>query len=153
MNLSAELWVVVIGALPVSELRGAIPAGVAMGLPLYKAYGFACLGNLLPVVPLLLFLDAVSGWLRRWRFWDRFFTWFFERTSARAGWIRRLQVLGLTLFVMVPLPTTGAWTGCAAAVLFGFPFRLAFPAIAAGVLFSGLIVSAATVTGMHLFGG
>jgi len=139
-------------ALPVSELRGAIPLAIGVyGYDPGQAYLLAVLGNLLPVVPLLLFLGPVSDWLRRFTFWDKFFTWLFSRT--RRKYIREHESFSLTalaLFVAVPLPVTGAWTGCAIAFLVGFRFWPAFVAISAGVLLAGVIVTA-TVLGVQWF--
>ena len=145
-------WVtVVMAALPISELRGAIPVGVSMGLSLQEAFLWSCAGNLLPVIPLLLWLDPVSSWLRRFPLWRGFFDWLFARTAAKARVVQRYEAIGLLIFVAIPLPLTGAWSGCAAASLFRLPFRLAFPAIAAGVVGAGLIVSFLVQTGRLLF--
>ena len=137
-------------ALPVSELRGAIPLAIGVyGYDPWQAYLLAVLGNLLPVVPLLLFLGPVSDWLRRFTFWDKFFTWLFSRT--RRKYIREHESFSLTalaLFVAVPLPVTGAWTGCAIAFLVGFRFWPAFAAISIGVLLAGVVVTA-TVLGVQ----
>jgi uncharacterized membrane protein len=137
-------------ALPVSELRGAIPLAIGVyGYDPWQAYLLAVLGNLLPVVPLLLFLGPVSDWLRRFTFWDKFFTWLFSRT--RRKYIREHESFSLTalaLFVAIPLPVTGAWTGCAIAFLVGFRFWPAFAAISTGVLLAGVIVTA-TVLGVQ----
>ncbi|KKG14748.1 ligand-binding protein SH3 [Methanosarcina sp. 2.H.T.1A.6] len=146
------LAVMVIGALPISELRGAIP--VAMGIygmgPL-EAYVLSVLGNLIPVVPLLLFLEPVSGYLRRYHIFDVFFTWLFSRTRRNhTENFEKYGLLALTLFVAVPLPVTGAWTGCAAAFVFGIKFKHSLPAIAAGVMIAGAIVTILTMTGMGL---
>ncbi|KKH47970.1 ligand-binding protein SH3 [Methanosarcina sp. 1.H.T.1A.1] len=146
------LAVMVIGALPISELRGAIP--VAMGIygmgPL-EAYVLSVIGNLIPVVPLLLFLEPVSGYLRRYHIFDVFFTWLFSRTRRNhTENFEKYGLLALTLFVAVPLPVTGAWTGCAAAFVFGIKFKHSLPAIAAGVMIAGAIVTVLTMTGMGL---
>jgi len=150
--LPAWLIVLLAAALPVSELRGAIPLAIGVyGYDPWQAYLLAVLGNLLPVVPLLLFLGPVSDWLRRFTFWDKFFTWLFSRT--RRKYIREHESFSLTalaLFVAVPLPVTGAWTGCAIAFLVGFRFWPAFVAISAGVLLAGVIVTA-TVLGVQWF--
>ena len=151
-DLPAPLVVLLIGAMPIFEVRGAIPAAVALKMPLGQAYLWACLGNLLPVIPLLFLLDPVSTWLRRFPLWAGFFKWWFARIEKNAAIIRRYEALGLCLFVMVPLPMTGAWTGCAAASLFKLPFRLAFPAIALGVLGAGVLVAFAVQVGLNFFG-
>ena len=145
-------WLVTLlaAALPVSEVRGAIPLAIGVyGYDPWQAYLLSVLGNLLPVIPLLLFLGPVSDWLRRFAFWDRFFTWLFART--RKKYIREHESFGLTalaVFVAIPLPMTGAWTGCAIAFLVGFRFWPAFAAIAAGVLLAGVVVTA-TVVGVQ----
>jgi uncharacterized membrane protein len=137
-------------ALPVSEVRGAIPLAIAVyGYDPWQAYLLSVFGNLLPVIPLLLFLGPVSDWLRRFAIWDRFFTWLFART--RRKYIREHENFGLTalaIFVAIPLPMTGAWTGCAIAFLVGFRFWPAFAAISSGVLLAGAIVTA-TVVGVQ----
>ncbi len=152
MQIILPAWLVVLlaAALPVSELRGAIPLAIGVyGYDPWQAYLLAVLGNLLPVVPLLLFLGPVSDWLRRYVLWDKFFTWLFSRT--RRKYIREHESFGLTalaLFVAVPLPVTGAWTGCAIAFLVGFRFWPAFAAISIGVLLAGVVVTA-TVLGVQ----
>ncbi|WP_321430406.1 small multi-drug export protein [uncultured Methanolobus sp.] len=146
------LATMVIGAMPIFELRGAIP--IALGI--YEmspasAFLFAVSGNMLPVVPLLLFLDPVSTYLRRFPIFDKFFSWLFGRTHRNhSERFEKYGTLALTLFVAVPLPVTGAWTGCAAAFVFGIKFRHAFPAILAGVLIAGIIVSSVTLGGIGL---
>ena len=131
-------------------MRGAIPLAIAFyGYEPLPAYLLSVLGNLLPVIPLLLFLGPVSDWLRRFVVWDRFFTWLFART--RRKYIQEHESFGLTalaIFVAIPLPMTGAWTGCAIAFLVGFRFWPAFAAIAAGVLLAGVVVTA-TVVGVQ----
>jgi uncharacterized membrane protein len=137
-------------ALPVSEVRGAIPLAIAVyGYDPWQAYLLSVFGNLLPVIPLLLFLGPVSDYLRRFAIWDRFFTWLFART--RRKYIRDHENFGLTalaIFVAIPLPMTGAWTGCAIAFLVGFRFWPALAAISSGVLLAGAIVTA-TVVGLQ----
>ena len=137
-------------ALPVSEVRGAIPLAIGVyGYDPWQAYLLSVLGNLIPVIPLLLFLGPVSDWLRRFAIWDRFFTWLFSRT--RRKYIREHESFGLTalaVFVAIPLPMTGAWTGCAIAFLVGFRFWPAFAAITAGILLAGMVVTA-TVVGVR----
>ena len=127
--------------LPVSELRGAIPAGLAMGMPLTKVLAISIVGNLIPVAPLLCFFKPVSEWLRKIALLRRFFDWFFESTRKRADLVQKYEALGLAIFVGIPLPITGAWTGCVAATLFKLRFRYALVAIIAGVLLAAGIVT------------
>jgi len=147
-DIPKDYLVMIVGALPVSELRGAIPLGLYCGMPITKVFWLAVLGNLIPVIPLLFLLEPVSLRLRRFKIWSRFFDWLFERTKKRADRIQKYEALGLAMFVAIPLPITGAWTGIVAASLFKIRFRYAFIAIVAGVLCSGLIVSTLCTLGI-----
>ena len=146
-GLPGEAAVLVVSMLPIFELRGGIPVGFLLGLTWWKVYIMAVLGNLIPVVPILLLLDPVSNWLRRhMSLADRFFEWLFKRTRRKteAGLKKYGIFFGLMLFVAIPLPVTGAWTGCVAAFLFGVKFRYSFPAVLSGVLIASVIVTIAT---------
>lgn len=146
------LAVLIMGAIPISELRGAIPVAMGIyGMGPFDAFFFSVLGNLLPVIPLLLFLEPVSNYLRRYSIFDTFFTWLFSKTRRKnAESFEKYGPLALAIFVAIPLPVTGAWSGCAAAFVFGVKFRHALPAIAAGVMIAGIIVTGVTVTGLSL---
>jgi uncharacterized membrane protein len=140
--------VVVLSMLPILELRGAIPWALAPaggGLSWVQAVPLAVLGNMLPIPLLLRWLGPVSAYLRRFRVMDAFFTWLFRRTRRKGRLVARYQAVGLALFVAVPLPVTGAWTGAVAAFLFGIPFRQAMLAILAGVLMAATVVTLATL--------
>ena len=149
-DLPKELVVIILGALPVSELRGAIPAALVFGLTPFKAYCIAFIGNVLPVAPLLFLLHPVSKWLRKFPLWKKFFDWLFERTRKKAHLVEKFEAIGLILFVAIPLPITGAWTGCVAATLFKIRFRYAFPAIVLGIAIAGVIVVAVAIAGKGL---
>jgi len=139
--------------LPISELRGAIPYAITIGgMPWQEAYVLSVIGNFVPVIPILFLLDPVSRYLRRFTAFDRFFEWLFARTRRRGKLIERFEALGLILFVAVPLPITGAWTGCVAAFLFGVRRPLAIVSILAGILIAGAVVTLAT-TGIISFWG
>jgi uncharacterized membrane protein len=133
----------IIAMLPIVELRGSIPYGIGMGMAWPQTYVLSVLGNLVPIVPILLFLGPVSDWLERVPGFGRFFQWLFRRTRRRSKLVERYGPWGLILFVAIPLPVTGAWTGSAAAYVFGIPFRRSFPAIAGGVLLAGVVVTLA----------
>lgn len=150
-QLSPEWAVVLVAALPISELRGAIPLGVMMGMPASKAAVLAVIGNLLPVMPILYLLEPVSARLRARGMFKVFFTWLFERTRKKASLIERYELLGLVLFVAVPLPMTGAWTGCIAASLFNLDKNRSGAAIAVGVIIAAGIVTLLTVGAQGYF--
>ncbi|MDI9633753.1 MAG: small multi-drug export protein [Methanolinea sp.] len=154
MDVVSALVVVVLGALPFFEARYAIPLAILYGFPPATAFALGIAGNLLPVVPLLLLLDPVSGWLRaRSRAMDRFFSWLFSRTGRHEAMVRRYGAPALFLFVAMPVPVTGTWTGCAAAFVFRVRFRDALAAIAAGAVVAALITTLPVLGLMELFGG
>ena len=146
------LATVLIATLPVFELRGAIPFALAIGEPVFRTYILAVFGNLIPVIPLLLFLKPVSEYLRRFRLWHKFFEWLFKRTERRAEAVRRYEALGLIIFVAIPLPMTGAWTGSIAASLFKIKMKYALPCICIGVLIAGAVVTMVWLLGEQVVG-
>jgi len=153
LNILSILQVLGWAASPVFELRGAIPwAMLKLHFPWYYAFLIAFIGNLLPVPFILLFLDTGSRLLSKVHFFDRILNWLFERTRRRGRIIERYERIGLALFVAIPLPITGAWTGSLAAVLFGLKFKHALLSIIVGVLIAGVIVTCVTQFGWHVFG-
>jgi len=139
-------------------LRLAIPIAIlkppyGFGMDPVSVFFLAVIGNMLPVIPLLLYLEPVSNYLRRWKTWDRYFNWLFERTHRKhSKSFEKYGSIGLAIFVGIPLPATGAWTGCAAAFVFGFKFRNALFAIFVGVLLAGIVMTLLTV-GINIFNG
>lgn len=143
------LATLLLAMLPVFELRGAIPVGSrVLGLPLAEAVAISVIGNMLPIIPILLLLGPISSWLSRWPLFDRFFQWLFARTRSKSDLVRRYELVGLMLFVAVPLPMTGAWTGAVAAFLFGIGFWPALGAIFLGVLIAGAVITALVLMGL-----
>ncbi len=148
MDLFNVLKVLAIAASPISELRGAIPiAIIQFHFPWHYALLLAIIGNLLPVPFLLLFLDTFSRLLSKIGIFEKMLHWLFERTRRRGKIINRYERIGLVLFVAIPLPVTGAWTGSLAAVLFGLKFKHAFLSIFIGVFIAGIIVTCLALLG------
>jgi len=141
MGLSSKLWVVFIAALPVSELRGAVPYGISTGLPWLEVFMLAVIGNLLPVIPIFLFLKFFLLKARKVKIIDNFFFWWFNKVDNKSALIKKYGFWGLVLFVAVPLPVTGAWTGITAAFLLKFKLKRAFTAILLGVIIAGIVVT------------
>ncbi len=130
---------------PVFELRGAIPVGVAAGLPFWIVFITAILGNLLPVPFLILFTRRVFEWLRKKSaFLERLVSRLEKKASAKEDLLKKYELLGLCILVAIPLPGTGAWTGSLVAAVFDIRLKHAFPAIALGVLIAAVIVSVVT---------
>ena len=141
-EIFAEYWYVFFLAMvPVAELRGAIPAGIAMGLEPSLVYAVAVLGNLLPVPFLMLFVRQVLSWMKRRGGKLTKIVMAVERKADRgAALFYRYELLGLCILVAVPLPGTGAWTGALVASMLRLRLKAALPAISLGVLIAGGIV-------------
>jgi len=153
MDLIDILKVILIAASPISELRGAIPVAIIVyDFPWFYAYLIGVIGNILPVPFILLFLSTFTRLLMRVRALKPFLDWLFARIRSRDRMIVRYERIGLALFVSIPFPITGAWTGSIIAVLLGLRFRFAFISIIAGVLMAGIIVTVLTMLGWTVFG-
>lgn len=151
-GLPPEAAVLLLAAMPVSELRGALPLAVlTFKMPLPYAFFLAVLGNLIPVLFLLWLLKPLEERMRRFGPGRALFDSLYRRARGRADLVEKYEALGLFLFVAIPLPMTGAWTGTLAAIALGIPPRAALPAILLGVLTAGVVVS--TLIRLGLFGG
>ena len=140
--------VFLISMVPLIELRGAIPYAVAFGLPLAPSYVIAIIGNMLPVPIIYLFARKVLIWGKDKPYIGKFFTFCLEKgekggkkLQAKAG---RGLFVALLLFVGIPLPGTGAWTGTLAASLLDMDFKSSIIAVMLGVILAGLIMGAAS---------
>ena len=132
--------------LPIVELRGGIPLGVGMGLPLPLAVTAAVIGNMLPVPFIILFIRRIYLWLQRRIPPLRGLLERLERrVEEKKDLVLRYQFWGLLLLVAVPLPGTGAWTGAMVAAVMDLRMKRSMPAIFAGVLIAAAIVTANTM--------
>lgn len=152
-GIPVELATLLIAMVPVGELRGALPIALTQyNLPLWQAFGLSVIGNIIPVFFILWLIGPVSQWLRRWKLFDRFFTSLFERTRKKFyAKHEKWGDLALVIFVAIPLPVTGAWTGALAAWLFGIQKFKAVGLIFAGVFIAGIIVAALTLGVLKVF--
>ena len=139
------LWVFFISMLPVVELRGAIPAGVTLGIPITLDYIICVIGNMLPIPFVMLFLKALLVQLSKLPKIGGFFAKIISRADEKALKIGKYEFWGLFLFVAIPIPGTGAWTGALVAAALRMRLKKAMAAIFLGVLTSGIIVSLITV--------
>ena len=148
LGVAKELIVVIISALPVIELRGALPVAINLfHLPWYWAFCLAVVGNMLPVPILLLFFESLAKIVSKVEIGRRLVNWVLERTRRHGKLIERYERIGLMLFVAIPLPFTGAWTGSIAAFLMGMKFNYSFLSILCGVLIAGAIVTCLCLLG------
>lgn len=138
--IKEEFIVMMIAAAPISELRGAIPLGISIGFSPLHSTIISIIGNCLPVPFLLLILRPLFAALEDVRIVSGFIKWIKRRTLRKSNNIVKYSVLGLYILVAIPLPTTGAYTGCVAATLFNIRFKYAILAIVSGVITSGIIV-------------
>ena len=142
--MSNELKVLFTAMVPIFELRGAIPLGLfVFKLGYFKTIILSIIGNLLPILPLIYFLKYGQKYLSaNFSFFKRFFDWWFKRTEkAFSGEYAKWGKVGLAIFVAIPLPMTGAWTGALASTLFGMKPREGFLWVSLGVLGACIIVS------------
>ena len=151
--LKKYLWIAFISMVPLIELRGAIPVGIGMGLPMIPTYIVAVLANMVPVPFIYLFARKVLVWGSDKKFIGKFFTFCLEK-GEKGG--QKLQskagkglFIALLLFVGIPLPGTGAWTGTLAASILDMDFKSSVIAVLGGVLLAGVIMGVAS---MGVFG-
>lgn len=143
-GMPAFLQIMVLAAIPVTELRASIPIGAAMGMPLIEAFFYSLIGNSIPAVVILPLLEPVFNLMARFPFLERFLNRLLERTRKKGDQIKKYGSIGLMIFVAIPAPGTGVWTGSLLAFLFGLPYRKALPALIAGAAIAGVLVSLAT---------
>ena len=136
---------------PILELRGAIPVGVAAGLPPAVACVVAIVGNLVPVPLIMLLVRRVFDWLRHTAFFGPKIEWLEKRAHLKGRIVRKYRLPGLVILVGIPLPGTGAWTGALVAALLDIRMRHAIPAILLGLVIAGAITTAVTMGLVSLF--
>lgn len=144
-TLSGEFcFTVLVSMIPVIELRGGIPFGVGVGLPVWLAYLAAIIGNMLPVPFIVVYIRRIFQWMRRHlpRL-NHLVTRLEQKAHLKGRMVTKYKYLGLAIFVAIPLPGTGAWTGALVAALMEMRLKRALPAIYAGVLIAGLLVTLA----------
>lgn len=144
------LSVIILSMSPISELRGGIPAGIMLGLDPFMVFCAAVLFNALVFFPIFFGLKFFYHKVERFRFVRSIVEMVRKREK---GFVRRYGAISLILFVAIPLPVTGAWTGSILAWLFNLNWRKSFIAVSIGVLFAGVIILSGTLGGIGLLGG
>ena len=141
-----------ISMVPIIELRGAIPIGVANGLSVRTALFAAIIGNLIPVPIIILFVRKVFAFIRtKSEKLDHLVCRIEEKAKKQSGMVEKYEWFGLVLLVAIPLPGTGAWTGALVAAMLDMRMKRAFPAIMIGVIIAGIVVSYITYGASMLF--
>lgn len=135
-------WLFGISMLPIIEMRGSVPAAAAMGLPFWEAFFICLAGNLLPIPFLILFSKKVVIWCAQLPKIGHYFQKIIDKADKHAKELGKYQVMGLFLFVLTPLPGTGAWMGSLVAALLRMRLVPSCIAIAIAVIISGLAIGA-----------
>lgn len=146
------VFTILVSMIPVIELRGGIPFGVALGLNPWLALVACIIGNMIPVPFIIVYIRRIFLWMRRripklGRMVDRLE----QRAHLKGKTVSKYKYLGLYLFVAIPLPGTGAWTGSLAAAFLDMPLRRALPSVFCGVLTAGILVTALTYGVLSIF--
>ncbi len=148
------VFTTLVSMIPIIELRGGIPFGVALGLPYYMAFPAAVIGNIIPAPFIIVYIRRIFQWMRRYIPRLNHMVDKLERKAHLKGQkMSKYQYIGLWLFVAIPLPGTGAWTGSLAAAFLDMRLKRAMPAVVLGVLTAGCIMIALTHVGVNLFSG
>lgn len=153
LGLPPALIVFAVAMVPVLELRASLPLGVyGYDMPLVQAAAWSVIGNLVPMPLVLAALPTAERWVRRWAWAARAMDRLFARTRRRSSkLVERFEEAGLALFVAVPLPGTGAWTGALVAHLFALPRGASLATLAVGVVGAALIVASLIAAGNLVF--
>jgi len=151
-TLGKCLFTMLVSMVPIIELRGGIPFGVALGLPYHLAFPFAVVGNILPAPFIIVYIRRIFLLMRRHLpklngVVDKLE----QKAHLKGQKVSKYKYLGLWLFVAIPLPGTGAWTGSLAAAFLDMRLKKAMPAVILGVLTAGCIMITLTHVGINLF--
>lgn len=147
-SAAKEVVIFVISMIPILELRGGLlAAGPALlDVPMWRAIPICVIGNIIPVPFILLFITKIFNWLKGTKKLKPFVEKMERRAMNKKDQIERYEFWGLLLFVGIPLPGTGAWTGSLIAALLGIRFRKAFPAVCLGVCLAAFIMTVLSYT-------
>ena len=148
------LFTMLVSMLPIIELRGGLPFGVALGLPYYLAFPAAVIGNLIPAPFIIVYIRRIFMLMRKYMpRLNALVDKMEQKAHLKGQEMLKYEMFGLFLFVAIPLPGTGAWTGSLAAAFLGMRLKKAMPAVVLGVLTAGTIMMTLTHVGVNLFSG
>ena len=152
-TVGKELCVFFCSMIPIIELRGAIPLGFALGLPWWQSYALSVLGNMLPVPFILLLIKGMIGWMSRSKinFFNKVANFLLRKVEKKRDKIEKYSFWGVALFVGVPLPVTGAWTGSLVAAMIDMKFWKALLSAFIGVLIAGVIMTLISYGALAIF--
>ena len=140
-EINKELVVFIISLMPILELRGGLLAASLLDIEFTRAVFICVIGNILPIPVVLLFLKLVLNWLEKWDVTKKVVNWLEKKVEEKREQIDKYGYLGLIIFVGIPLPGTGAWTGSLLAVMLGMNRKKSFICILVGVIMAAIIMS------------
>ncbi len=150
--LSIELTVMLTAALPIIELRGAIPVGMSLGMSPAHATIISFIGSMIPVPFILFTIRPIFNYLKKTKLFKKLVHKLTDKSLNKSGNIQKYGAWGLLVFVAIPLPGTGVWSGSLAAALLDMRFKWAFPAILVGNIIAAVIIMGLSNEAFKLFG-
>jgi uncharacterized membrane protein len=150
--LSIEFTVMLTAALPIIELRGAIPVGISLGLTPIHATLISLLGSMIPVPFILFSIRPIFNYLKTTKIFKKLVHKLTDKSMSKSGKIQKYGAWGLLVFVAIPLPGTGVWSGSLAAALLDMRFKWAFPAILVGNIIAAVIIMGLSNEAFKLIG-
>ena len=140
-GVSKDVVIFIISLMPILELRGGLLAATLLKVPYLRALIICVAGNVLPIPFVLLFLEMIFKWMEKWSVTKKIVDWLIKKGNSKRSQIDKYGYLGLILFVGIPLPGTGAWTGSLVAILLGLDKKKSFICILIGVMLAAAIMS------------
>ena len=143
VSLPHELYLILISMFPFIELRGAIPVGIGFGLNPVEVFIICVIANCIPIPFIIFLIKPLFRWLKRFSLFEKIITKLEHLADSKSGKITayKYEMVGLLLFVGIPLPGTGAWSGALIAALLNMRIKHAFTAIVLGVILAGVLVT------------
>lgn len=142
--IGKEISLIFVSMVPLIELRGAIPLGInAYGMPPLEVFLLSVIANCVPIPFIIFLIKPIFRWMKRFKYFGKIVTKLEELADRKAGKVTayKYEMLGLFLFVGIPLPGTGAYSGALIAALLNMRVKYAFPAILLGVIAAGILVT------------
>ena len=139
-TVSKEAIVFIISMIPILELRGGLIAASLLHIEMYRAILFCAVGNIIPIPFILMFISAILNWMKKFKCFEGLVAWLERKSMSKSDKIKKYEFLGLVLFVGIPLPGTGAWTGALIASLLKIDIKKAFLAILCGIAMATVIM-------------
>ncbi|WP_346916645.1 small multi-drug export protein [Clostridium sp.] len=135
-----EIIVLIISMVPILELRGGLIAASVLGIDMFRAIGYCFVGNIIPIPFILLFITPIFSWMKKTKLFRPIVEKLEKKSMSKSDQIKKYEFWGLMLFVGIPLPGTGAWTGALVASLLGIKLKKAFWAIFFGLIIATVIM-------------